>query len=147
MLTVNSHSDIRLPDNLHMSDVGKRVRGLRKLAGMTQVTLAKKVGVSQSAISDIERGDTTAMLGPTLSELAKALSTNTDWLLNGKGSPGPLANTDVSEGELLNLFRALSEEDQIALLRVARSMHKGGNPTPSAVDPFPAASIRTPTRV
>jgi transcriptional regulator with XRE-family HTH domain len=147
IVAVNSHSDILLPHTADMSDVGKRVRALRKSRGLTQVVLAKRVGVSQPAISDIERGDTTAMLGPTLSELAKALGTNADWLLTGKGSPGRVPDTGLSESELLELFRAMSEDDREALLRVARSMHKGGNPAPSAVDPFPGVSTRTPPRV
>lgn len=112
---------------------------------MTQVNLAKRVGVTQSAISDIERGDTTAMMGPTLSALARALGTNTDWLLKGTGTPGASINADVSEGELLALYRALGEEDRAALLRVAKSMHKGSDPAPSAVDPFPKSVRRAPT--
>jgi len=87
------------------------------------------------------------MFGQTLSELAKALGTNSDWLLTGKGSPGRAPDTSLSESELLDLFRAMSDSDREALLQVARSMHKGSNPNPSAVDPFPGVSTRARTRV
>jgi transcriptional regulator with XRE-family HTH domain len=146
ILPVNKPSDIAVPHNHVMSDVGKRVRALRKTLGLTQVILAQKVGVSQPAISDIESGDTKSMMGPTLSKLAKVLGTNADWLLTGKGTPNRTQDTGLSESELLELFRAMNDADREALLQVARSMHKGGSPAPSVVDPFPGVAARARTR-
>jgi transcriptional regulator with XRE-family HTH domain len=117
-----------------MSDIGKRVRALRKALGFTQVQLAKRVGVSQAAVSDIERGDTTYVLGPTLSSLAAALRTNTDWLMSGNGSAAPVIQTDDSESELLAMFRAMDPQVRSALLVVARSMYKGGDFGPTVID-------------
>ena len=120
-----------------MSDMGKRVRALRKALGLTQVQLAKLARVGQPAISDIERGDTAEMMGPTLTALCGALRTNPDWLLNGRGSPSQPVHTDLDEGELLALFRALAEQQRAALLIVARSM-QSSMPAPSVTNPYPA---------
>ena len=67
----------------NMDTLGKRVRGLRKTQGLTQTQLAQKVSVSQSAISDIESGDTKVILGPTMTALCAALRTNAEWLQTG----------------------------------------------------------------
>jgi transcriptional regulator with XRE-family HTH domain len=142
---VNRRSDIDLAHHSLMSDIGKRVRALRKALGFTQVQLAKRVGVSQSAVSDIERGDTTYVLGPTLSSLAAALRTNTDWLMSGNGSAAPVIQTDDSESELLAMFRAMDAQSRAALLTVARSMYKGSDFGPSVIDPYPKAKRRSPT--
>lgn len=38
------------------AEIGERVRALRQRAGLTQVRLAKMLGTSQAALSQIERG-------------------------------------------------------------------------------------------
>lgn len=125
--------------------MGKRVRALRKARGLTQVQLAKRAGVTQSAISDIERGDTTEMMGPTLSALCAALGTNPPWLLDGKGTPAAAIHADIDEGELLAVFRALPDNQRGALLTVARSMQAGSDPEPSHINPYPRKKRTTPT--
>ena len=37
-------------------NTGERIRALRKLRGLTQVQLSKRLGIDQSTLSDIERG-------------------------------------------------------------------------------------------
>ncbi|HHW43810.1 MAG TPA: helix-turn-helix domain-containing protein [Desulfotomaculum sp.] len=59
-------------------DIGKRIKSLRKSAGLSQNALAKKAGVPQSVISEVESGKYTpkieflqsicATLGLTLAE-------------------------------------------------------------------------------
>lgn len=118
---------------------------MRKGLGLTQVQLAKKVGVSQSAVSDIESGDTKVILGPTMTALCAALRTNPDWLQFGKGTPAPSVATDIEEGELLTIYRALPPEHRAALMTTARAMHAATAATPSAINPFPAKTRRSPT--
>jgi len=131
-------------DPRHMDTLGKRVRGLRKTHGLTQTQLAQKVGVSQSAISDIESGDTKVTLGPTMAALCAALRTNPDWLQSGHGSPGPAVTTGIDEGELLAIFRVLPEEMRTALMMTARSMQAATAPAPSGVNPFAGRSRSQP---
>ena len=127
-----------------MDTLAKRVRGLRKTHGLTQTQLAQKVGVSQSAISDIESGDTKKTLGPTIAALCAALRTNADWLQSGVGSPGPSVTTGIEEGELLAVFRALPENMRTALLMTARAMQAATAAAPSGVNPFVSRSRSRP---
>lgn len=143
---VNRPSDAVRADASGMSEMGKRVRALRKTLGLTQVQLAKAVGVAQSAVSDIERGDTSKVMGGTLSALCTALRTNPEWLLNGRGLPAPAVNTTIDEGELLALFRALPAAQRSALLTVARSMQAGTDHEPSAVNPYVRPKRSIPTK-
>lgn len=51
---------------------GEKVRALRKARGWTQMELAQASGVSQSALSRIERGDSDGSYASTLRALARA---------------------------------------------------------------------------
>ena len=133
---VNRHGDIAPDDNGGMSEMGKRVRALRKARGLTQVQLAALLRVSQPGISDIERGDTHAVTGETLTALARALQTNPDWIITGKGSPAPAVSTGIEEGELLAIFRELRPDQREALMIVARSMSDQNGQPPTAANPF-----------
>lgn len=134
--SVNRHSNTPTDDTTDMSEMGKRVRALRKARGLTQVQLAALLRVSQPGISDIERGDTHAVTGETLTALARALQTNPDWIITGKGSPAPAVSTGIEEGELLAIFRDLRPEQQEALMVVARSMSDQSGQPPTAANPF-----------
>jgi phage repressor protein C with HTH and peptisase S24 domain len=64
-----------------MNTFSERVRNRRKELGLSQLELAKKAGLSQTTISDIERGrnDGSRELMP----LAKALKVRPEWLSDG----------------------------------------------------------------
>jgi transcriptional regulator with XRE-family HTH domain len=64
-----------------MNTFSERVRSRRKDLGMSQVELARKAGLSQTTISDIERGrnDGSRELMP----IAKALKVRPEWLADG----------------------------------------------------------------
>lgn len=70
-----------------METFGDRVREARKKRGMTQKQLASASGLSQTTISDIERGrnDSSADIVP----LARALGVNAEWLADGRGPRYP----------------------------------------------------------
>lgn len=68
-----------------MPDLGTRIREARKVAGLSQTSLADAVGTTQGMVSSWETGART----PTadgLVRLATALGVSTDWLL-GVGTP------------------------------------------------------------
>jgi transcriptional regulator with XRE-family HTH domain len=77
-----------------MSFRGDRLRALRKKLGLSQDDLAAKVGLSQKAISDLERGQ--SMKTDKLYELAKACGVSPEWLLG--------AEDDSSAGRGVLLF-------------------------------------------
>ena len=51
---------------------GKKLRELREAAGLTQVTLAKKMGTTQRGVSKFENGETLPTYG-SLVRMGKAL--------------------------------------------------------------------------
>ena len=63
---------------------GERVRDLRKARGWSQPYLGRFVGISKSAISQIENGETTYPRPETLFELAKAFGVDPKWLMDGE---------------------------------------------------------------
>ena len=75
-------------------DVGVRLRYARKLRSLNQVELAKKSGVSQAAVSELETGESRSPWGTNLVKLAQTLKVSPEWLSHGKGTmdarPDPL---------------------------------------------------------
>lgn len=65
--------------------IGKRLRIARKLRGMTQPVLAKKVGVTKSSVSQWETDLTKNMDSNNLLSICRALNINPEWLQYGKG--------------------------------------------------------------
>lgn len=66
-----------------MNTLGSRIRALRKDKKLTQVNVAKSVGVSSVAVTQWEQ-DSSKPGGNNLISLAKVLGCSPDWLLNGK---------------------------------------------------------------
>ena len=62
--------------------IGENIRNERKKAGLTQLDLAKKLGVKQATISAFEN-DKTNIKYSTLHRIAKALDTYVFYLLDG----------------------------------------------------------------
>ena len=87
----------RPPKNVLFSkqEVGRRIRALREQRALTQVELAQVLRVTQSNVSEMERG----VRGLTIHQvvkLAKALRTSTDAILVGKnGSQHADATSDL----------------------------------------------------
>ena len=68
-------------------DIGSRVRDARKAKGLSQEGLARRVGMSLSAINQLERGISTDPHYSTLSGIADALGMSVAELV---GEPVPL---------------------------------------------------------
>lgn len=65
--------------------IARRLRELRKRRGLTQVELAKRVGIDQTLLSTYERG-TVRLHGAMVAALAKALRSTSDEILGLKES-------------------------------------------------------------
>lgn len=93
-----------------------RVKELRKERGLSQEQLAAMAGVSRSQLSEIE---TEAKPANTLrlASIARALGVPVHDLF---ASP----NGESYEAVVLDLMRAMSDEDRKALLHYARAMTK-----------------------
>lgn len=86
--------------------VGERIKELRTKAGLTQSDLAILVEMTYIQIGRYE----TKKANPSsdvLQKIAQALNTTTDYLMNG--STDEMANSQLQDKELLNLFRSVEQ--------------------------------------
>lgn len=78
-------------------EVGERLRRLRGARDVTQVELAKLVGVTQSSVSEMERGIRTVTSNLAV-KIARALRVSIDEILvgsNGKAERTPLSSVKL----------------------------------------------------
>lgn len=68
-----------------VTDIGKRIRLAREIAGFTQENLAEAVDVSRTAVARWESGDIVPNLQHIV-DIAMLLNVSTDYLLGVKGS-------------------------------------------------------------
>lgn len=95
-----------------------RIQILRKQAGLTQIELADKIGVSKSQFIRYESKNVQPP-ADTLNKLAAVLSTSVDYLISGDKSEK--AKNSLKNAELLQQFKeivALPEQEQAILLKV-----------------------------
>ena len=96
-----------------------RLKEVRRAMGMTQEQLEAISGVSQSAISKVERLESN-LTGDNLAAVARALEVSTDYLLGLTDDPRP-ARTDVEitleEWAILRALRDGDIERAAALVR------------------------------
>ena len=71
--------------------IGKNIARYREAAGLTQATLAEKIGISTAFVSRVERGQK-KMKVETLHATAKVLNVSVDALLSTESSAAQLAN-------------------------------------------------------
>lgn len=90
-----------------MLELFKRIRSRRKMLGISQYELAKRVGYkSRSSINKIERGINDIPQSKIV-EIAFALDTTPEYLM---GWTSDASSQDKDEAELIDGYRALSEE-------------------------------------
>lgn len=106
------------------SPIGERVRQVRKMKGLTQKALADTVGLTQQALSKIEKGDTTD--SQALDNIAKALGVHPVFLRYG---PEGLRYLENGILDLARRISSLSEKDKDALEHLLATMERA---TPEA---------------
>ena len=79
--------------------IGGNIARYREASGMTQATLAEKIGISTAFVSRVERGQKKIKL-ETLHSAAKVLNVSIDALLS----------TDSSTAQLANINRLLADQ-------------------------------------
>ena len=67
-----------------MNTIGERLKHARKKAGLSQVELAKKAGIKQASISELERGSSRS--SGYIVQLANACGVSPEWLASGTES-------------------------------------------------------------
>ncbi|WP_295851981.1 S24 family peptidase [uncultured Xylophilus sp.] len=81
------------------TDFGERLAQARVHAGLTQTTLAKKVGISQSTIAGLEREGKGSS---RTTQLAAALCVNAQWLATGAGNMLDTASARPADAIVMN---------------------------------------------
>ena len=107
-------------------DVGQRIRQLRREHGVAQSELAIAAGISQSTLSDMERGEIAGRSLETLARLARFFGVSADFLLGlQKETIGLPAQPQLSprELELVRMVRELDAERANLVLRMAQTLH------------------------
>lgn len=89
-----------------MSELGKRIRKIRKDLGMSQTELANKVGLSYAQIGRYETKNAQPQT-EILKKIAETLEVSVDFLLNG--SKEEQAKNRLSDTELINQFKAVEQ--------------------------------------
>lgn len=103
-----------------LKTLGQRIRWARKRAGLTQVGLAAKAGIGQSALSSLETGSTTWTRGGNLLRLAVALDVDAFWLETGAG---PVTGQSVPEDfRFADVISALSPDNRRRYLSMGHAL-------------------------
>jgi len=107
-----------------METFGKRLRSSRKNKNLNQSELAKKSGVSQQVISQIENENIKST--NDIFSLADALNVNAKWLATGVGD----MNTDATnkgdtkeEMQFLNLLRSVTADQRHEVMQSLKDTH------------------------
>ena len=95
--------------------IGSRIRELRKRQGMTQVELAKELGLNQTAVSDYENG-VVRIHAAMLAALAKILRSTPDEILGREKQKKSGKTPDRRFMRRIEKLDRLSPQDQRALL-------------------------------
>lgn len=103
--------------------IGSRIKQARRAAGLSQVELAKAMGITRSACSQWESDQGTAPRRDRLERLALELGVSYQWLATGKDSQahGGIAEAvpvylTSEQSELLRLFNELKPRQRKALI-------------------------------
>ena len=93
-----------------LKELGQRIADLRNDAGLTQLQLGKKVGLSQQIIASYENGKRNFPIGRLL-ELAEALDVAPDKLLLGATTKGA-QHTSLLDEQLAEVRNLSSKKRQ-----------------------------------
>lgn len=99
-------------DNIGLK-IGMRIYNRRKQLGMTQETLAERIGINPKHISLIEKGSNMRL--DTLIKMGQILDLDYTFMITGN-------NTNSTIPEIQNLFSKLDENKFHALLEILRAL-------------------------
>lgn len=100
-----------------MVGIGERIAEARKASKLSQEALGAKVGLTKSAISQIENGSTKNPRPENVFNIADALGVDPRQLVFGGTTTSPRKpDLSAKEQELLNWFRWMSPEAQQAFI-------------------------------
>ncbi|MCI0408803.1 MAG: helix-turn-helix transcriptional regulator [Acidobacteria bacterium] len=92
--------------------IGLRIRAVRLEQGIKQKELARKIGISQGALTNFELGRRKISLD-WLTRIARALETPISYFLGDLDPSASLGSVGPRERRLLNGFRRLSDDARL----------------------------------
>ena len=101
-----------MKENVLDSEIGARVKQLRKVQHMTQEQLAETLDITVKHVSSVERGVSRMSLEKMV-ELCKALDTGMDYLVLGRT---PLGNEVPLPESIIEILRSDNENDRQPLM-------------------------------
>ncbi len=101
--------------------MASRIRAARRALGITQDELARRIGVSRSAIAQWET-DRTGQVQANLARVAAVLGVSIGYLITGESEAGLMTVETADERALLTLYRQIREPGRSELLRNARRL-------------------------
>ena len=105
---IHTTTELKLQEKMHQ-EVGRRIRELRQKKGLLQEELARKAGLSASALSNFEQGRRRISL-EWLRKLSKVLGVTVSDLIPDSRVRKPLAE-NAEEENLLSSWRKISNAD------------------------------------
>lgn len=100
------------------TDIGKRIKELRKQLGITQLDISEKCGISSGNLSNIENGRVLPSAN-ALVDLSNILNCTTDYILKGQSTTNESAIVfNNEETILLQSYRKLSSKDRKEILGI-----------------------------
>jgi transcriptional regulator with XRE-family HTH domain len=108
-----------------MKTIGDRIRVARLKAGLeTQLSLAKEIGVSKSAVNQWEnRPDSVNIRPANLAAIAEACRIDITWLCTGKGDMEGLSREDR---EWLEIGRMAGSRERQAIREILNAVRERG---------------------
>lgn len=116
--------------NGSMDRLPRRLLFLRERAGLTQGQLARLAGIDQGNLSRLERSISIRVSAQLVAQLARALNTTTDYLLNLTDDPirpeqGNQVDPDVAL--LLHELGELGEKDVATVAAIVKCLRRLGD--------------------
>ncbi|WP_084654085.1 helix-turn-helix domain-containing protein [Paenibacillus zanthoxyli] len=91
-----------------MSEIGYRIKCIRKESSLNQSQFAKSIGISQGNLSEIEMGNSNPS-AETLISIRTYYNVNLNWLLTGVDSDDGNTYEDNYTKKLTEVFRGLNQ--------------------------------------
>ena len=118
-------------------NVSSRLKMAMAACGIKKSELARRCEVSPPTVTYWLNGETTVLKGPNLLKAATALNVSPRWLETGEGDMSAPQHLSMEQIEILAIMGELTEQNQNALMLMARSLRASQSHSPaSASSPF-----------
>lgn len=109
-----------------MANINENIKGLRKMLGLTQEEVGKRVGVSKQTIQRYESGEISNIPYDKIISLSKALSCSPACIMGWETyqSEKKTSQSAQEDAELIKKYHSLSVEQQQVVMSMIDSLLK-----------------------